>query len=192
MPYNLSFTSGGLLFEESNAYINSIIDVEACLRGDERPDYNVLPVNSEKSRKRIKVELDKRLRNLDKEHIAFLQEANENDQRILLFLAICKTYDIITEFCIEVVYKKWQSFNLELSTYDFKYFLSSKLPEERFDSLTSNTVDKLAQVALKMLRDVGIVENKRIKGVRPSVKLTQLIKRKKDDWFFNCILATQN
>ncbi len=60
--YTLGFTSGSLLFKEAEAYISSIKGETDFINGNEEIDQSVLPVNAESSQKRIKLELDKRLR----------------------------------------------------------------------------------------------------------------------------------
>jgi len=188
MRYNLAFTAGALLYNESHLYIQAIHDTKDYLNNVFVVNSNVLVTNAESSRKRIKSELDKRLKNLDVDYLNNFLLFTEQDQKIILFLAICKTYSIITEFSLEVIYNKWKNFDNELSTYDFKYFLSSKLSEEQLNSISAHTLYKLSQVAVKMFKDVGIFTEDTLSMVHISDDLIDLLKNKGDSWFLPCIL----
>lgn len=186
--YSLSYVAGAMLYEETKVYMESIKDFEAYLNKEEEVDYMVIPTNSESSKKRLKSEIDKRLRNLNKTYLESFNSLQTKDQQILLFLAICKTYDIITEFVIEEVYQKWKRFDNELTTYDFEYFLSTKLDEEQLNAITDKTKYKAAQVALRILKDIGILDEDKINQIFPSEVLQGIISTEGDNWFFNCLL----
>ncbi|HCC93587.1 MAG TPA: hypothetical protein DEQ26_04550 [Flavobacteriaceae bacterium] len=188
MKYNLAFTAGALLYNESSLYLSAINNIEAYCNGDENVDIDVLTTNSESSRKRIKSELDKRFKNINFSYLEKFNQVDEQDQKIILFFAICNTYQIITEFSLEVVYKKWLNFDNELGTYDFKYFLSSKLSEDQLNDISSSSQYKLTQVAIKIFKDVGLYKNESLIPLKPSEDLIDLIYRNGDQWFFNCIL----
>lgn len=189
MNYSLSFTGGALLYEESKILINSVTDLEKYFEGDFILNSDVLKTNSESSRKRLKNEIDRRLKKLNASYITFFNETNETDQKIILFLSICKLYNIITEFCLEVVYKKWINFDNELSTYDFKYFLANKLSEEQLNSISEGTHYKLSQIAIKIFKDLGMYKDGTIQPIKPSDRLIDLLNQQKDIWFFDCILV---
>lgn len=189
MNYSLSFTGGALLYEESKILINSVTDLEKYFEGDFILNSDVLKTNSESSRKRLKNEIDRRLKKLNTSYITFFNDTNETDQKIILFLSICKLYNIITEFCLEVVYKKWINFDNELSTYDFKYFLANKLSEEQLNSISEGTHYKLSQIAIKIFKDLGMYKDGTIQPIKPSDRLIDLLNQQKDIWFFDCILV---
>lgn len=188
MKYNLAFTAGALLFNESHIFIQAIDYTEDYLNNEFSVDSDVLITNAESSRKRIKSELDKRLKNLDVDYLNRFSLFTEQDQKTILFLAVCKTYTIITEFALEVVYNKWKNFDNELSTYDFKYFLSSKLSEEQLNSISAHSLYKLSQVAVKIFKDVGLLKDDKLSAIQISEELVDLLKMKGDAWFLPCIL----
>lgn len=188
MRYNLAFTTGALLYSETMEYINHIENYNEFLTKEASPDYLVISTNSESSKKKFKSEIDKRLRNLNEDYLEMLKTGEEMEQKIVLFLAICKTYKIITEFCLEVIYKKWKKFDKDLTTYDFHYFLSTKLSDEQYNSISENTRNKLSQIAIKIIKDVGILTKEGINQLEPSKNLKHLIKESNDDWFFDCLL----
>lgn len=188
MKYNLAFTAGALLFDEAVMYINSIQDFTRYLDRSELVSMMSIPTNSESSKKRIKSELDKRLKNLDAGYLKTFAESSISDQKAILFLAVCKTYTIIRDFMLEVVYSKWKNFDNDLLTYDFQYFLSTKLSSEEIDKISEKSRYKLSQVAILMLKNVGVFVNGKIIPVVLSDNLLQLLEKNNDAWFLNCLL----
>ena len=160
MGYNLNFTSEALLYEETSVYIKAIQDIETYVEGREEISYMVIPTNSETSKKKLKLIIDKRLEQLNAEYLKFYRDiAQERDQKIILFLSLCKLHSILVEFAIEVVYQKWKIFDNKLDTYEFSYFLSQKLGNEEFDIISENTKYKLSQVAILIFKQVGIYDS---------------------------------
>lgn len=187
MKYNLGFTAGALLMKEADIYINSIESVEVFFTGQEEVDYMHIPTNSESGKKRIKAELDKRFKNLNPDYLLLYKSENIQDRKIILYLSVCKTYSIIPEFALEILYTKWKQFDYEVSTYDFEYFLSKKLDDE-IDSISEKTRYKLSQVAIKIFKEVGILKKDKIDVVYPSEKLKQRLIPNGDGWILNCLM----
>ena len=178
-----------MLYEETSVYIKAIQDIETYVEGREEISYMVIPTNSETSKKKIKLIIDKRLEQLNAEYLKFYRDiAQEKDQKIILFLSLCKLHSILVEFAIEVVYQKWKIFDNKLDTYEFSYFLSQKLGNEEFDIISENTKYKLSQVAILIFKQVGIYDSEKINIVEPSEELRELIEKYNDDWFFNCLM----
>lgn len=192
MKYNLAFTAGALLFGEAILYINSIHDFTDYCEGNEIVNMMSISTNSESSKKRLKSELDKRLKNLNSEYLEVFSNSSITDQKVILFLAVCKTYTIIRDFMLEVVYEKWKNFNNDLQTYDFQYFLSMKLSSTEIDKISEKSRYKLSQVAILMLKNVGLFINGKILSVTPSLNLLQILEKNNDEWFLNCLLINNN
>lgn len=190
MSYSLGFTAGALLYNEAKEYIAAISSISDYLSLEENVSTNYIPTNSEASRKRIKAELDKRLHLLNEDYLKLLKTSDEKNKKIILLFAICKTYPIIPEFLLEVIYSKWKRFDYDVTTYDFGYFLSEKLSQEKLDSLSDQTKYKLSQVAIKMLKEIGMLEKKQIHQIIPSQELMTLLSTNGDGWFLNCLLIT--
>lgn len=191
MSYSLGFTTGALLYKEAKEYISSILSVQDFFMKAENVSSNHLSTNSEISKRKIKSELDKRLHFLNEDYLKLFCKSDENDQKIILLFAICKTYPIIAEFLLEVIYPKWKRFDYDVSTYDFGYFLSEKLDQSKLDSLSDQTKYKLSQVTIKMLKEIGMLEKKQINQIFPSEELMTLLSTNGDGWFLNCLLITQ-
>lgn len=191
MNYSLGFTTGALLYKESKEYIYSILSMNDYLIKNENVSSSHISKNSERSRKKIKSELDKRFSYLNTDYLELFVRSEESDQKIILLLAICKCYHIIVEFLLEVIYIKWKRFDYDVTTYDFGYFLSEKLSQENLDSISEKTKYKLSQVTIRMLKETGILEKDKIRQVFPSEELINTLKIHGDSWFLNCLLITQ-
>lgn len=190
MSYLLGFTAGALLYKEAKGYVAAISSFEDYLSMNENITNAYIPTNSETSRKRIKSELDKRLRFLKVDYLKLFLNTDEKTQKIILMLAVCKCYSIITEFLIEVIYPKWKRFDHDVATYDFSYFLSEKISIEQRESISDKTKYKLSQVAIKMLKEIGMLEEGQINQIIPSDELNTLLNKNNDGWFLNCLLIT--
>lgn len=188
MSYSLGFTTGALLYKEAKEYIAAISSIEDYFSKDENVSSSIISTNSESSKRKIKAELDKRLGFLNAEYLNLFRQTNEKNQKIILLLSICKTYAIISEFMIQVIYTKWKRFDYDVTTYDFSYFLSEKLSIEQRESLSDQTKYKLSQVAIKMLKEVGVLEKDQIHQMNPSDELIKLLNKNGDGWFLNCLL----
>lgn len=191
MSYSLGFTAGALLYKEAKKYIASISCIEDYLSLNENVASDHIPTNSETSRKRIKAELDKRLHFLNEDYLKLFSNSDEKNQKIILLFAICKTYSIIAEFLLEVIYQKWKRFDYDVTTYDFGYFLSEKLSQEKLDSISDKTKYKLSQVTVKILKEIGMLEKNQINQIFPSEELIMTLNKNGDGWFLNCLLITQ-
>lgn len=191
MNYSLGFTTGALLYKESKEYIYSISSITKYLMKTENVSSSQLSTNSERSRKKIKSELDKRFSFLNTDYLELFIRSEESDQKIILLLAICKCYPIIVEFLLEVIYIKWKRFDYDVMTYDFEYFLSEKLSQENLDSISEKTKYKLSQVTIKMLKEIGMLEKGQIRQIFPSEEMINTLNRNGDAWFLNCLLITQ-
>src|SRR5690606_33968509 len=152
MKYNLAFTAGALLYNESLYFIQAIDYTVDYLKNEFSVHSDLLVTNAESSRRRIKSEVDKRLKNLDVDYLNKFSLYTEQDQKVILCLAICKTYSIITELALEVVLNKWKNFENQHHTSDFKYFLSSQLSAEQLNSISEHPLYNLSPVAVKMFK----------------------------------------
>lgn len=189
--YNLSYSAGALLSESFDAVVNASKDFNLLVNGEEKLDYKIIPANAESSQKRYLSEIKSRLKNIPVSILNYYQSADINDKKTIQFYAICRRYQIIVEFMIEVVREKWLNLDYELDKYDYKLFLSNKLAEsDDLDSITDNTTYKLTQVFFKMLIELGIYSNGVYNKISPNLELLSHVSRNGDDWFLDVMLLT--
>jgi hypothetical protein len=176
--YRISFTSGSLYHRESvklaELYL-SLRDWEA-VRAQALRD-NLLQARTESTAKRTCREALARLQRLNDRELAFLPEANHQDQAHLLWVAVCRLYRLIADFAVEVIHERFVTLNLGLSFEDFDAFYNRKSEwHEELDNASASTRNKLRQVLFRMLREAGLLgKDNTIHAVLLSPRLVELL-----------------
>lgn len=189
--YDLSFSSGALLSVHFEAILSAGVQIEELSNGLAEVDYRMMPVNSEKSKKTYLSELLKRFKGVPIDVIELYLNAESFDKRVIEFYVAIRHYSILAEFMIEKVRDKWLNMDYELSAHDFKSFLLHKLSEaDDLDQVSELTASKLTQVALRMLKELGMFDGKQVKRVEISSQLLRSIANAGDNWFLDAMLLS--
>ncbi|MCG5516452.1 MULTISPECIES: DUF1819 family protein [unclassified Ectothiorhodospira] len=182
--YRISFTSGSLYHRESvklaELYL-SLRDWEE-VRAQALRD-NLLQARTESTAKRTCREALARLQRLNDRELAFLPEANHQDQAHLLWVAVCRLYQLIADFAVEVIHERFIMMNLDLSFEDFDAFYNRKSEwHDELDNASASTRNKLRQVLFRMLREAGLLgKDKTINAVLLSPRLVELLSQHQPD-----------
>jgi hypothetical protein len=193
LKYSTAFTCGALLLRETEAFISAINSSKNFLDGMENIDFNVIPVNSEKSKKTLKHEIAKRVKAINNERLldSFLT-LDKNGKNVLLYYGICKCYPIIKHFMLEVVLKKWQNLDYDLEISDFTNFLHRKMGfHSELQKITENSIYKSSQVALKMLIGLGMLHKNRIQKIAITNTVLRECCNAGDLWFLDVLLLSE-
>ena len=192
-PYSTAFSAGSLLLKESEAIINNIQDPGGFIKGEENIDNSMVPVNSENSKKRLGLEVKKRLRNLGDPH--FIQsylDGNKSDKTLILFYAVCKTYRLIAGFMIETVLDKWYHMDYEVGVDDFKNFLYRQMDKhQELEHLTLNTIKRRSSTVLLMLRELGMLKEGKLQKNQYNPVILKRIASNGDGWFLEVLLLNE-
>ena len=191
--YSTAFTAGALLLRETEAFITEIKNFEAFLRGEENIDSNVIPVNSESSKKRLKNEIEKRLLAIDNENLLHqFSSYDKNGKNLILFYGICKCYPLIKHFMLEMVLSKWKNLDVELEVNDLSNFIYRKRDfHPELEKITDKTIYKCGQVVLKMLKDLGLQNKNKLQKIIVNKELLKNIVSNGDNWFLDVILLNE-
>ncbi len=178
--YKLSFTAASLSISESTKIAEVYLGCNDWKETKRIVEENNLLQSRTRSRTlRTYRELAQRLQLLSNEQLELLVEGNTQEQKYLLWFAICKRYRLIQEFAIEVIREKFLSMNYELNELDYHAFFNRKADwQEELDQITDSTTNKLKQVIFRMLRETGIISednlivqavlsNRLIQAIRP-------------------------
>lgn len=192
--YTTGFTSGALLYKEADIVINNLENAENFFSGKENFDQNVLPNNSEASKKRVKHELEKRLRAInDFRFIDLYRLMDQKNKNLILFYAACRLYPLLVDFMLEVVLYKWQNIDLELTSDDFQNFIYKKMNNHlELTEITEKTRNKLSQVALKMLNQLGVLNKNKLIKIYFNDTLLKAILINGDQWFLKILFMNDN
>ena len=159
--YVMSFTAGALLHRESVRLAEQFAHQRdwLALRQAGLAE-NLLQARSQRTSKRLFGEIIARLKRLTESQLALLANGTEEDQRHILWLAICKRYQFIREFAIEVVRERFLQLGPPITRGDYESFFSAKAAwHPELEDFGSSTRDKLRQNLFKMLRDAELMSD---------------------------------
>ena len=184
--YRISFTSGSL-------YHNESVQLAELYRGlgdwkttrSEALLRNLLQARTERTAKTVCREIIDRLKTLSKAELDFLIDSGHKDQAHILWLAVCRLYQFVADFAMEVVGERFLSMKIDLTFEDFDAFFNRKSEwHDELDQASPSTRDKLRQVTFRMLREAELVtKGKTINTVILSPKLVGLIGQNNPDEF---------
>lgn len=107
---------------------------------------------------RVARELIQRLEQLNMNQLELLIEGNQTEQKYLLWFSVCKTYELVKEFAIEVLHEKYLNRSMTLTDLDYDAFFNRKADlNEDLSQITVSTQKKIRQVMLLMAKEAGLV-----------------------------------
>lgn len=155
----MAFTTGGLLLRESvqvGALFQRLGDWDA-VRAQVLQD-NLLQTRKASSAKRWAREVIFRLRQLAPEELDLLVLAGLQDQKNLVWIAICRRFSLIADFMAEVVRERYLALRNDLGHPDFDAFLEAKSGQHpELAEISPSTKAKLRQVLFRMLREAHLL-----------------------------------
>lgn len=157
--YKLSFTAASLSLSDSI----KIADVYLKCRDWNQTrrlikENNLLQSRTLSRTSRVAHEIVQRLKTLSNEQLELLVEGSPTEQKYLLWLAVCKTYEFIKEFAIEVLREKYLSGSLTLTNLDYDAFFNRKADwSDELEQITESTRKKIKQVMLLTIRQAGLL-----------------------------------
>jgi len=181
--YKFTFVIGSLLLSET------IKVAEVFLKYDDWDktkrivlEENILQKKMNSSLRKIYLEVQRRLQHFSHEEKTFLVEANLEEQRQMLFLAICRRYGFIRDFVSQILRENVLTMRHTFRDSDYYRFseeVSIEHPE--YEALRESTKKKVRQVLLNLLREVGILSSgleRKITPVQVSSEVCRLIASK--------------
>ena len=191
-PYLISFTAGGLLYEEFISLYPYLNDAKINSISDEIKTNVLLQTNSQAARQRIIQEVKKRYHSVNKIAFSDFDAFNQNEQKIFLFYTCLKTYSIIFDFIFDVVVEKWLSRDIDVNAGDVLYFLDKKTSNHlEIDQWTATTKQKVATVMIRMLKEVGILRDAKIMALDASDEYWNYFVKIGEPWFLQACLLNK-
>ena len=175
--YILSYTSASLSAYESELiaglYLESK-DWESVRKSV--VDDNALQKGSLSARKRLFVELHKRLDTLTAEQLAFYQDASSSEAKNLTMLSCFKLYGFIDDFATEVMRKKLLLFDFQVLNSNYESFYDSKaVSYDNLNTISEATQKKLKQVMFKMFEQAGFIDSVKTKNIQKPYLTERLV-----------------
>lgn len=162
MKYSLSYTAASLRIQDT-------IRVAEAIQNNDFEGLDERIGNGKTSTgRRIRRELEKRLRSLTDDQLDFLLDAGLDDAKKMAFVAVCKTYQFIYEFVVEVLREKIVQLDAQISQGEYLSFFNRKCElHPELEELTQNSKDKIRQVLFRMLEEAKLIDNVRSKNIQP-------------------------
>ena len=161
--FRLSFTAASLLVSDMALLSNEVLDAE----GDwGQISEDVIVRNRLNSSKREFRELMLRLKTLSNDELEVLAIGSLDDQKQVSLIAFGRTYLFFRQFLRDVVLRKVQVFDYQLSDMDYWSFLTSnELTHPELGDLSDLTKGKLRQVMFKVMEQGGILDGVQTKRI---------------------------
>ena len=175
--YILSYTSASLSSYESEVIAGLYLESnDWSLVSKSVIDENVLQKGSLSGRKRLFIELQKRLDTLTPTQLAFYASASSSDVRNLTMLSCFKLYGFIYDFATEVMRQKLLLFDFQVLNSNYESFYDSKAVNyENLNTISEATQKKLKQVMFKMFEQAGFIDSVKTKNIQKPYLSEELI-----------------
>lgn len=159
LKYNMSFTAGGLFLLESIPVAETYLQLQNWDKAKEiLLSENTIQSKTNASLIRFNREVVSRLQLLTDDQIKLLVEGTSAEKKLILWVAVCRKHQFISDFAIEVVREKFLQLNFKMAYKDFDVFFNQKAEwHDELDKLTDSSRNKLRQVLFRMMREADIL-----------------------------------
>ena len=130
-------------------------------------------------------ELRFRIDGLNDTQMDLIINGSIEEQKQIIWWSICKKYQFIKEFAIEIIHSKFLLHDYNVSHIDYIRFFESKSDyDPSLLDLTDSTRKKQEQVIFRMLREASILDKEhRIVPASLSINVVEALKQDKPDSF---------
>lgn len=184
--YTTAFTAGPLMPGKT------AIIVEEVRQGTplDEVDWGVLDINSWQGRRRKMAEIKRRLKNVNRSVWEDLPALSTREKSLTLYYCCLKTYRLLFDFHMDVVLPTWRSSDRTIESYDVRRFLEQRADRHpEVDDWSESSWSKVRRVVLQMLRESGLLVEKKLRKVNPSDGFWNRFVTVGDIWFLEaCFL----
>ncbi len=122
-------------------------------------------------------EIKHRLEKLTPNQLEILANSDLISQKHIAFLGVCKHYNFICDFTVEVVRDKALVFDYQINESDYNSFINSKTQlHPELEEYSESTLKKAKQVMFLILEQAGIINNISDKMIQPQILQHDVIK----------------
>lgn len=127
-------------------------------------------------------EIKKRLSFLTDKQLDLLLDGSLTTQKQMAFLSVCKGFDFIREFVVEILREKLLLFDYQIYEGEYRTFFRHKNDLHlEMDGLTEVSKNKIKQVLFKILEQAGLIDSIRTKVIQPQLLDEKTIKAITED-----------
>jgi len=162
--YILSFTGVSLAMSESITIAETYLQLRDWDAVEEKvKSENLIQARTKSSVQRVYQELWPRLSQLNDEQLELLVDGNHQEQKHILWYAICQRYAYIREFAVEVIHEKFLRLDYELTDFDYDAFFNRKADwHPELDQIKDTTRIKVKTRIFWILREVELISDDNI------------------------------
>jgi hypothetical protein len=174
--YKLSFTAASLRLNEMVTVARVALENDTTNLFDVREKGVVLSSLKKISSTKIFREIKNRLEKLTPDQMNILAHGDLIAQKQIGFLAVCKHYDFIRDFTVEVIRDKALMYDYKINESDYITFINSRIQlHPELDEFTEYTMKKAKQVMFLILEQVGVINSITDKIIQPQLLQPEVI-----------------
>lgn len=159
-PYSLSFTTGTLMLTETLLLTEHYLALGSWQKVREQvKQSNLLQGKTMKSTSTLASEIISRVRLLSDDQLRYLVQAQEKDQCYVVWLALCRRYQFIADFTVEVMGSALQTPEKTVTRPDYQAFFDQRAAfYPRLQTLSESTKKTVASFIFRMAEQAGLVD----------------------------------
>ena len=161
-PYNMSFTAGAAMINETHAVAELYIDLEGDWKKikDRALQENIMQKDKRSSNLRYLALMKQRIEALNERELKLLVDSPVAIQRQIILLAICKAHPFVFDFINEAVREAYFNQREKMGKSTFNEFFREKMVDHpELEAVTDQTVAKMRQVIFRILEQCEIIES---------------------------------
>ncbi len=175
--YILSFTAASLRLNEMVKVAQAISNSEFNNLKELQSSGIVFGSVKTRSTDREFREIKQRISKLTPEQKNVLAHGDYISQKQMAFLSVCKHYDFIRDFTVDIIRDKALVFNYQINESDINAFITSKSTiHPELEEYSDSTLKKGIQVMFRILEQAGIINNAVEKIIQPQIIQPDVIK----------------
>ena len=157
--YSMAFTTGALFYRDSVKLAVLYLEFNDWESVRKKVfSENLLQTRTLNSSTRVSREIISRLKTLEAGELDLLISGSTQEQKYLLWLAVCRRYRFIADFAKEVIRERYISLKADLHYEEFDCFFNKKSEwHPELEKITPTTRNKLRQVLFKILREAELL-----------------------------------
>ena len=160
--YNMSFTAGAAMLNETNAVASALLDCNGDWDKTKEITFkeNLMQKDKAASNARYFALMKQRLETLNQEELEMLVNSTVAVRRQLVLLAICKAHPFIYDFISENVRDCFYNQYEKVTHANFNEFYNEKKYEHpELEQVSEDTVYKMRQVTFRILEQTELIED---------------------------------
>lgn len=160
--YNLTFTAGALLMNETCAVAEVFLETGRDWEITKERTFkeNLMEKDKVSTNKRFFSLVKQRIEALNEDELDLLVSGSNSVKRLILLLAICKAHALIFDFIVGNVRDCFFNMNEKVTHANFnEFFNEKKYIHPELESITDLTINKIRQVVFRILEQSELIES---------------------------------